>query len=90
MVNDFNKKVIDYGKRKDLCFNDIQIIRDDKTGFEAYFKAHKVKLDHKKRRKLTKFNLLTKKQKSPFVKIIIKNILIFIFLNWIKALRLKL
>ena len=73
MINDFNKKVINYGKRKDLCFNDIQIIRDDQTGFEVYFKAHKVKLDHKKRRKLTKFKL------NKLLKLLIKLLLILLY-----------
>ena len=73
MFDGLNKKVIDYGKRKDLCFNDIQIIRDDKTGFEAYFKAHKVKLDHKKKKKLTKFKL------SKLLKLLIKLLLILLY-----------
>ena len=73
MVNDLNKEVIDYGKRKDLCFNDIQIIRDDKTGFEACFKAHKVKLDHKKRRKLTKFKI------NKLLKLLIKLFMILLY-----------
>ena len=44
MAKCLNKNVINYGKREDLCFNDIQIIRDDETGFEASFKAGKVNI----------------------------------------------
>ena len=44
MAKCLNKNVINYGKREDLCFNDIQIIRDDETGFEANFKAGKVNI----------------------------------------------
>ena len=42
MTKCLNKSVINYGKREDLCFNDIQVIRDDETGFESHFKAEKV------------------------------------------------
>ena len=44
MAKCLNKNVINYGKREDLCFNDIQIIRDDETRFEANFKAEKVNI----------------------------------------------
>ena len=73
MAIDLNKKVVHYGKRKDLCFNDIQIIRDDKTKFEVCLKAHKIKLDHKKRRKLTKFKI------NKLLKLLIKLFMIFLY-----------
>ena len=44
MAKCLNKNVINYGKREDLCFNDIQIIRDDETRFEASFKVGKVNI----------------------------------------------
>ena len=44
MTKCLNKAVINYGKREDLCFNDIQTISDDEKGFEGYFRAKKVKI----------------------------------------------
>ena len=73
MINDFNKKVINYGKRKDLCFNAIEIIRDDKTEFEVRLKAHKIKLGHKKKRKLIKFNL------NKLLKLLIKLFIVLMY-----------